>query len=246
MPDYENGKIYTVRCLTDKSLIYVGSTTQPLHKRMNEHRSRKTATLGLVMYDKGIENFYIELYELFPCNSRQELEKREGEVIREIGTINLFVAGRTHQEYFIEKKEQISAKRKIYKEKNKDLILQKQRESYQNNKEKILQQQKLYHDKNKDEINAKKREFRANNKEYFNQQKKEWVDKNRERVNEVQREWRRKNKDECNEKHKIWRQNNLEEQKQKKRDYYNKNKEIINQRRKELYKLKKEQKQKEE
>ena len=31
--NYKNGKIYTVRCKNDNSLIYVGSTIQPLFKR---------------------------------------------------------------------------------------------------------------------------------------------------------------------------------------------------------------------
>ena len=29
MQDYQNGRIYTIRCRTDNSLIYVGSTTMP-------------------------------------------------------------------------------------------------------------------------------------------------------------------------------------------------------------------------
>jgi hypothetical protein len=38
-------------------------------------------------------NWYIELFENFPCNSKEELNqkesnKTEGQVIREIGTIN--------------------------------------------------------------------------------------------------------------------------------------------------------------
>ena len=31
MPDYQNGRIYTIRCRTDNSLIYVDSTTMPYH-----------------------------------------------------------------------------------------------------------------------------------------------------------------------------------------------------------------------
>jgi hypothetical protein len=42
---------------------------------------------------------YIYIYEDFPCNSKQELNRREGEVIREIGTINKQIAGRTKKEY---------------------------------------------------------------------------------------------------------------------------------------------------
>ena len=37
---YKNGKIYTIRCKNDDSLIYVGSTVQPLFKRWFEHKSR--------------------------------------------------------------------------------------------------------------------------------------------------------------------------------------------------------------
>ena len=35
---YKNSKIYTIRYRNDNSLIYVGSTTQPLYKRWYEHK----------------------------------------------------------------------------------------------------------------------------------------------------------------------------------------------------------------
>jgi hypothetical protein len=35
---YKNGKIYTIRCKNDDTLIYVGATTQPLFKRWYEHK----------------------------------------------------------------------------------------------------------------------------------------------------------------------------------------------------------------
>jgi hypothetical protein len=37
---YKNGKIYTIRYKNDDSLIYVGSTVQPLFKRWFEHKRR--------------------------------------------------------------------------------------------------------------------------------------------------------------------------------------------------------------
>jgi hypothetical protein len=40
MNKYENGKIYTLRCHDDQTLIYVGSTTQPLYKRFYEHKQK--------------------------------------------------------------------------------------------------------------------------------------------------------------------------------------------------------------
>ena len=41
----------------------------------------------------GIENFYIELIEEYPCDNKEQLSKREGHFIREIATINERVAG---------------------------------------------------------------------------------------------------------------------------------------------------------
>jgi predicted GIY-YIG superfamily endonuclease len=38
MNKYNNGKIYIQRCHDDQNLIYVGSTTQPLYKRLFEHK----------------------------------------------------------------------------------------------------------------------------------------------------------------------------------------------------------------
>ena len=37
---YKNGKIYTIRYKNDDTLIYVGSTIQPLFKKWYEHKSR--------------------------------------------------------------------------------------------------------------------------------------------------------------------------------------------------------------
>ena len=42
----------------------------------------------------GNDNFYIELIELSPCNSREEVRAREGQYIRERCTLNTNIAGR--------------------------------------------------------------------------------------------------------------------------------------------------------
>jgi predicted GIY-YIG superfamily endonuclease len=38
MPNYSKGKIYTIRCRHDASLIYVGSSTQTLSQRWTDHK----------------------------------------------------------------------------------------------------------------------------------------------------------------------------------------------------------------
>ena len=89
---YQDGKIYAVRNdITDD--IYIGSTTMALSKRMVKHRCHaktqpEVSFFYTFMNETGIKHFYFELVENFPCNSVEELRKRQGEITREIGTLN--------------------------------------------------------------------------------------------------------------------------------------------------------------
>jgi hypothetical protein len=114
MPDYSKGKIYTIRCRNDATLIYVGSTIQSLAKRWGQHKAQCLKTPNYILYqaiDNNWENWYIELYELYPCNCKEELLKKEGEMIRGIGNLNHQIAGRTKTEWLEDSKE----KRKEYR-----------------------------------------------------------------------------------------------------------------------------------
>ena len=140
MPDYSKGKIYTIRCRNDPSMIYVGSTIQPLSKRFGTHRRDKMKFPHYPLYSQ-VENWsdwYIELYEDFPCERKEQLEKREGEVIRNIATLNTNIAGRKYEEYYNDNKEKIDFQQKKYREENKDLRNEKQKEYYQSKREDIL------------------------------------------------------------------------------------------------------------
>jgi hypothetical protein len=171
MPDYNNGKIYTIRCRDNDSLIYVGSTIQPLYKRWDAHKrfhsNDKFHDYNMKVYVKmreiGIESFYIELYETFPCNSKEELNRREGEIIREIGTLNTKIAGRTRSEYREENKEKIALTTKEYDIKYREQNAEKIKQYYQDNKAKILEQQKEYYKNNEDKLNERKK---INNNKY--------------------------------------------------------------------------------
>ena len=66
----------------------------------------------------GIEYFYIELIEDCPCETLEQLRKREGHYIRKMGTLNHKIAGRTGKEWEQDNKD----KRKEYREINKDKI----------------------------------------------------------------------------------------------------------------------------
>lgn len=70
-------------------LTYIGSTCQTLTKRMIQHRSamknakQQHYTLYQTMTELGKDTFYIELIENYPCQTQDELFKREGEKIGE-------------------------------------------------------------------------------------------------------------------------------------------------------------------
>ena len=80
---YMNGKIYSIRSYqTDK--IYIGFTTQPLHKRLFKHRNgyknykihskKYTSSFEIIKFDDN----YIELIEEYPCVNKNLLHRREG------------------------------------------------------------------------------------------------------------------------------------------------------------------------
>jgi hypothetical protein len=154
---YKRGKIYTIRCRYDDSLIYVGSTINTLAKRIGCHRTDKKCSLYKYV-DGDWKNWYIELYEEYPCNNKQILEKREGEVIREIGNINNVIAGRTPKEYYQDNREKIAEQRKEYYQDNRDKIAEKKKEYYQANSEIMLEKQKEYKQANSDKIAEYKNE----------------------------------------------------------------------------------------
>ena len=123
MPNYQNGKIYCIRSPNTEQ-IYIGSTVDTLCRRFSKHKNSKTnQTQSKILFDAG--DAYIELIELYPCNSKEELNKREGEIMRAtLNCCNRYIAGRTNAEYY---KDNID-KRKEYLEANKDSINEKKRE----------------------------------------------------------------------------------------------------------------------
>ena len=108
MPDYSKAKICEIKNNIDDE-VYVGSTCVPLGRRMTKRRYAAKHDETLSLYEKfkelGADLFYIELIEEYPCNSKQELLAREGYYIRERGTINKRIAGRTTRQWHEEHKD---------------------------------------------------------------------------------------------------------------------------------------------
>ena len=91
---YKNGKIYKITS-TNSTDCYIGSTTQPLNRRLVQHRSAYKHYLNSVRsYQSSFDifkagNVSIELIQEFPCNNKDELEFQESLTIRkEVNCIN--------------------------------------------------------------------------------------------------------------------------------------------------------------
>lgn len=166
---YHRGKIYSIRSYQSPD-IYIGSTIQPLYKRLSGHKKnykrwkngkyRYTTSFEIVKYS----DCYIELVEDYKCENITELNRREGQIIRETeNCINKKIAGRTQKEYDDEHK----IEKKQYRE---------------NNKEKIAEDQKKYYEDNKEEFKINNKKRYEDNKEYRLEYRKQYYEKNKEKI----------------------------------------------------------------
>ena len=215
MVNYKNGKIYVIRSYqTDK--VYVGSTTQPLSRRLQKHKS------CYKMYKNGIYNFvtsfkmldyddhYIELVEKCPCECREELRKIEGKYIIEMkNCVNKCVAGRTRKE---------SAK--AYRD---------------NNKEKIKKILAAFYIKHKDRYKKHRAEYNAKNKKTIKIRNANWRAKNIEKCKITQAKYRVNNKEKIRKGAAKYRANNKEKERERVAKYYANNKEKESARKKKFY-----------
>ena len=158
--DYKNGKIYCIRNTVDDD-IYVGSTTQPLSKRMVGHRSESERRKHYILYQKmndiGVEHFYIELIQEFPCENKEQLMAKEGEYIREMATLNHRIQGRTMQEWLDDTKEIRRQKNKEYRELKHDIILGRKAKYREEKREMIRETDKAWRENNKEKVTQRNR-----------------------------------------------------------------------------------------
>lgn len=180
MPNYQDGKIYTIRCRTDNTLIYVGSTTMTLPRRIAEHRFASVNNNSRKLYqsvNNNWDDWYIELYEVFPCENKQELNKREGEIIREIATLNCEIAGRTRKEWAKDNPDKVKLTAQIYYENHREERLEASRQYNINNNEARKEYKKKYREEHKAEISAKRiayyKEVQSKDKEAINKKQNE-------------------------------------------------------------------------
>jgi hypothetical protein len=162
---------------TDK--IYIGSTTQTLHKRMQSHMSdytqkRKSYSSSLII---AAGNATIELIEVFNCDTRKQLLQREGYYIRLYINIcvNKIIPDRSPQEYKQDNQEKILTQRKQRYETHKDQILIKEKQYRESHKEQIA----TYRQTHKERIAAYRKKYRETHRE----QRKAYDEAHKEQIN---------------------------------------------------------------
>ena len=153
---YENGKIYTIKHPQDDK-VYVGSTINSLNDRFNGHKRDKTCSLFKYV-DGNFDGWYIELYEDFPCKNKYELRKKEGHIIKQIGTINKYIAGRNAKEWCEDNKYTVLKRCKKYRKDNKDNIAERKKIYYESNKDKILEKHKQWYENNKYKLSEQRKQ----------------------------------------------------------------------------------------
>ena len=153
--NFENAKIYKI--INDvNNEIYIGSTCNTLIKRFSSHKSdsKKEKFINRPLYklinEIGFERFRIELIEDYPCENKYQLSQREGKYIKEIGTLNYNIPGRTVSEYY-----------KVYR---------------QLHIEKLSEKNKVYHQSHKEELKEKKKMYIENNKEHYDSKQKQYYE----------------------------------------------------------------------
>jgi hypothetical protein len=154
MPDYQLGKIYAIRSPSiDK--FYIGSTVQELSKRFGGHKITKNDNRkcsSYIILEK--KDAYIELIEAYPCNSKEELNRREGELIRFHKGLCVNIRSRyeDNEEYVKDNKDKIYERNRKYAEKNKEEISAYNKKYREENKEKIKEEKKKIYESNKEKI----------------------------------------------------------------------------------------------
>ena len=170
---YQRGKIYEIVCNTTGKK-YVGSTINAkLCHRLSDHVSAYRRYLNGKLKSKYTSfnvleggNYKIYLLERCPCESKEELLKKEREYIERLDCVNKNLPGRSQKEY-----------KKGYYEANKEKLIEYQKEyqkeHYTANREKIIESQKGYYENNKEKLI-----------EYQKEYQKEIYQKNKQKINE--------------------------------------------------------------
>jgi len=187
MSDHSKSVVYMIKKKDDddNENVYVGSAVD-FRKRKWEHKTRcnnpnsKGYNYKIYKYIRengGWDEWIMIIIEKYPCNNKDELVKREDEIMCKIkSNLNDRRAKRSKKEWRIDNldkikknyennKEKILEQKKEYRENNRDKIKERDKKWYENNKEKRLEQSKKNYENNKDKKLEQKKEYYELNKQ---------------------------------------------------------------------------------
>ena len=193
MPDYSKSKIYTIRFNDNSKLIYIGSTIQTLSVRYGGHKKN----IGCSLYEYVQKNYngewsntYIELLEYCECNDKNELNKKEGEIIRKF---------KADENYLVINKRIEGRTTKQYRQDNADKIKEYQKQYLLDNPEVNIRAVLKYRAKNIDKYNHYQNELmkkkRDEDREAYNEKQKKYNKIYRERIKKEKAEAKKKQED---------------------------------------------------
>mgnify|MGYP003678779793 CR=1 FL=1 len=119
MPDYKNSKIYKI-VNDENDKFYIGSTTQPLYKRLNEHKRKHNKCMSKTLC-VDLYKCSIILIEEIECDNKIQLFRKEREYFDKYKKEGLNIVNKIRP--IVEKEEKVKL-RKIYNDNNKDKLKQ--------------------------------------------------------------------------------------------------------------------------
>lgn len=203
--DYSKTVIYKIYCKNpDVKECYIGHTTN-LRNRKSHHKTNCNNINGkgynrkvykIIRDNGGFDNWKFAVLEEAELENKLQAEKLERKWIEEIKPICNY---QLPAEYFKENQKEY---KKLWYEKNKEIVLEKAKVNYDNNKEQKLEYQKVYALEKKDKITDYQKEYREKNSDILKEQKKIYREENSEKLKAGQQEWRTKNREKLQEQRK--------------------------------------------
>ena len=161
--------------------FYYGSTYEELSKRFWRHKNqyklysegkRKYPTSSFSLFDEfGEDNCKIELVEKYPCESKEDLLKREGHYIRNNTCVNKVVSGRTQQEYNEDHKEIFQQYYENYRKEKKEHLNAKSKENYNQNREAVIERTTTYQKEHPEKTREIQRRHYQKHKDTINERR---------------------------------------------------------------------------
>ena len=171
--NYDNACIYQFE--KEGVVYYVGSTTNFTHRK-SQHKTtcnnpndkqHNSPIYTFIRNNGGWDAFTMVLIENYKCKDSNELRAREQHWFNEFkpDLINSRYPARTHEQYRLDNKAEISIRGANYLQNNREEISIRRAKFRLENKAKIAIRGAKYYEDNKEEISIRRAKFRLENKE---------------------------------------------------------------------------------